>query len=165
MNIFNIDFAQLLFRIKLVSFSLSLIFGGLAVYFIVQFRKLVSLKIQRTRLSLKAMEKAHGGASQSKWEEILSHVDSAKEGEWKFAVIEADKLVDDLLRSAGYPGETMGERLMSIEKGQFLGLEGLWEAHKIRNKLVHDANYFLRQAEARRAIAFYENILKELGAV
>ncbi len=133
--------------------------------FIVKFQKLVGLKIQLAKLALRSAEPAYGGASQSRWEEILRHVDSAKEAEWKFAIIEADKLVDDLLKSAGYLGDTMGERLMSIEKGQMANLDGLWEAHKIRNKLVHDVNYFLRQAEARKAIQLYENILRELGAV
>lgn len=165
MDILNINFDQLLFRLKIISFFLCLLFGGLAVYFIMQFQKLVGLKSQMMRLAQRNTESASGGASQTRWEEILDHVNSAKEGEWKFAIIEADKLVDDLLKSSGYPGETMGERLMSIEKGQLLGLEGLWEAHKIRNKLAHDSNYFLRQAEARRAIQLYENVLKELSAV
>ena len=162
---FNIDFELIFFRIKFISATLSFIFGGLAVFFIVRLQQLVGIKIQMARLALHSHEPAYGGASQSRWEEILRHVDSAKEAEWKFAIIEADKFVDDLLKSAGYLGDSMGERLMSIEKGQIANLDGLWEAHKIRNKLVHDINYFLRQAEARKAIQLYENVLRELGVV
>ena len=162
---FNIDFDLILFRIKLVSATLSFIFGGLVVFFIIKFQQLVGIKVQLAKLALRSQEPAYGGASQSRWEEILRHVDSAKEAEWKFAIVEADKLVDDLLKSSGYIGDTMGDRLMNIEKGQIATLEGLWEAHKIRNKLVHDVNYFLRQAEARRAVQLYENTLRELGAV
>lgn len=162
MQLFNIDFAELFFRIKLTSAILSMVFGAVAVYFIVQFQKLVGLKVQMAKLALRVPESASGGAGQSKWEEVLRHLDSNREAEWKFAIIEADKLVDDLLKSAGYLGDTMGERLMNIEKGQFLSLEGLWEAHKIRNKLVHDTNYFLRYAEARRAVGQYENALREI---
>lgn len=161
---FNTDFEQLLARVKLISAIFSFLFLVLGVYFVVEFQKLVGLKVQKSKLALRILEAASGGASQSKWEEILSHIGSSKEAEWKFAVIEADKLIDDLLKSAGYPGETMGERLMSIEKGQILNLEGLWEAHKIRNKLAHDVNYFLRYSEARRAIQVYEAVLRELGA-
>ena len=161
---FNINFELIIYKIKLASAILSFIFGGLAIFFIVKFQKLIGIKVQLAKLALRSKEPAYGGASQSRWEEILSHVDSAKEAEWKFAIIEADKLVDDLLKHAGYLGDTMGERLMNIEKGQIANLDGLWEAHKIRNKLVHDVNYFLRQAEARKAIQLYENILKELGA-
>lgn len=162
---FNIDFSELFFRVKLVSGILSVIFFGLAVYFIVLFQKLVGIKVQMAKLALRAPEAASGGAGQSRWEEILRHVDSAKEAEWKFAIIEADKLLEDTLKQAGYPGDSMGERLLSIEKGQLLSLDGLWEAHKVRNKLVHDMNYFLRQAEARKVIQLYEDTLRELSAL
>ena len=165
MNLFNIDLDLILFRLKLTSAIFSFIFGFGAVYFIVQFQKLVGLKIQMMKALLKAPESASGGAVQSRWEEIIRHLESSREAEWKFSIIEADKMVDDLLKQAGYPGETMGERLMNIEKGQLLSLQGLWEGHKIRNKLAHDTNYFLRYAEARQAIKFYEEALKELQAL
>lgn len=106
-----------------------------------------------------------GGALNARWQEILSHIESTNEAEWKFAVIEADKLVDDLLKSSGFQGDTMGERLMNTDKTQIVTLDGLWDAHKTRNRLVHDSNYFLRYAEAKRAITLYENTLKELGAL
>jgi len=115
--------------------------------------------------ALNPPEPAYGGALQSKWEEIKHHAESVKEAEWKLSIIEADNLVNDILKSAGYPGDTMGERLTNINKGQLLSLDGLWEAHKIRNKLAHDTNYFLRYAEARRAIVLYEAALKELNAL
>lgn len=100
----------------------------------------------------------------ARWEEVLKHITSTREAEWKFAVIEADKAVDDILKNS-YPGETMGERLLNIGKGQLETLDGLWEAHKIRNRLVHDANYFLRYAEAKRAVLLFERTLKELQAI
>ena len=162
---FNIDFAEILFRIKIVSFILSAIFGSLAVYFIVQFQKLVGIKVEKARALLKSAESASGGAVPSKWEEVMRHIGSEREAEWKFAIIEADKLVNDILKTAGYPGDTMGDRLMSIEKGHLLSLEGLWEAHRVRNKIAHDTNLFLRYSEARRAIELYKIALKELQAI
>ena len=106
-------------------------------------------------------EPSEGGPVQNRWNEILSHIDSVREGEWKFAIIEADKLVDDQLKNF-FPGETMGERLMNIDKTNLLTIDGLWEAHKVRNRLAHDTNYFLRHAEAVRSIRLYEATLKEL---
>ncbi|HZZ99528.1 MAG TPA: hypothetical protein VFK07_02350 [Candidatus Paceibacterota bacterium] len=106
-------------------------------------------------------EPSEGGPVQNRWNEISSHIDSPREGEWKFAVIEADKVVDDQLKTR-FPGETMGERLMNIDKTKLLTIDGLWEAHKIRNRLAHDTDYFLRHAEAVRAIHLYEATLKEL---
>lgn len=101
----------------------------------------------------------------SRWEEIQKHLNSVKEAEWKFAVIEADSLVDSILKTNGYPGDTMGERLKNIEKTQLVSIDDLWEAHKIRNRLAHDPGYFLRYGEAKRAIQLYEKVLKELNAL
>ena len=144
---------------------LSIIFGALAAFLIIQFQKLIRQKVELMKSLLNTPKPASGGGVISKWEEITRHFESVKEAEWKFAIIEADKLVDDLLKQGGYPGDTMGERLMNIEQGQLLSLQGLWEAHKIRNKLAHDTNYFLRYAEARQAIKLYEEALKELQAI
>ena len=159
------DLSEILFRLKLASALASLVFLGLAVYFIIQLRKLIAIKIKLALDSLKKHEPAAGGAIESIWGEILRHADSAKEAEWKFAIIEADKLVDDILKKGGYPGDSMGERLTNIQKEQLLSLDGLWTAHKIRNKLAHDSAYFLRYAEARQAIKFYEEALRELNAI
>jgi hypothetical protein len=101
----------------------------------------------------------------ARWDEIEKHINSTREAEWKFAVIEADKLVEELLKVAGFPGDTMGDRLMNIQPGQLTTLQNLWEAHKIRNRLVHDTNYFLRYTEAKRAVGLYEKTLKELQAI
>lgn len=161
----NNGLAQLILQVKTIALYLSVVLAALAVYFIIQFQKLVKQKLEVMKSLLHIPETASGGGVISRWGEIVRHFESIKEAEWKFAIIEADKLVDDLLKQAGYLGDTMGERLMNIEQGQLLSLQGLWEAHKVRNKLAHDTNYFLRYAEARQAIKFYEEALKELGII
>ncbi|MEK9158268.1 MAG: hypothetical protein AAB638_03785 [Patescibacteria group bacterium] len=111
-------------------------------------------------------EVAVGGPLQAQWNDIMLHIESTREGEWKFAIIEADSVVDSVLKNY-FPGDTMGERLKSIDrdKTKLLSIDGLWEAHMIRNKLSHEPNYFLRHAEALRAIRYFEATLKELGAI
>ncbi len=104
-------------------------------------------------------------AYDARWAEIKRHVNSFTEAEWKLAVIEADKFVDDALKTGGYPGETMGERLMLIEPGQFLNLQNLWDAHKLRNLLVHDPKYQLTHRQAILAVEAFEAVLRELGAL
>jgi hypothetical protein len=66
------------------------------------------------------------------WEEI--------EGmEPKMAIIEADKVVDVVLKKAGVPGETMAERLRKVQKHVQRSIySGMWDAHKVRNQLVHE---------------------------
>jgi hypothetical protein len=108
---------------------------------------------------------APGGWLAARWGEITRHMESAKEAEWRFAIIEADKMVEEVLKRAGYPGNSLGERLMNMEPGQLETLDGLWYAHKIRNRIAHDMSYFLRYTEAKQVIGFFEATLREFRAV
>ncbi len=99
------------------------------------------------------------------WEQIYKLANSPREAEWKLSIIEADKLADDILQQLGYPGETMGERLMLIKPDQLSTLQDLWDAHKLRNLLVHDINYKVKHEQVLAAINAFERVLRELGAV
>lgn len=105
------------------------------------------------------------GALTGRWNEVVGHLDSARETDWKLAVIEADKLVDTALGRAGFSGDTFGDRLSNIQPGSLLSLDGLWWAHKVRNRLAHEMDYFLRYTEARQAIAYYGAALSELRLI
>lgn len=162
--------AEFINFIKLVAYIATIILVALVVWVKVKFVNLAKNKAAQQAPEIgpeqnSSAQSTSGGALTARWQEIINHIGSPREGEWKFAVIEADKLMDDTLKSAGYIGDTMGERLMGIEQGQIQTLDGLWDAHKTRNHLVHDANYFLRYSEAKRVIQLYEETLKELGAL
>lgn len=95
------------------------------------------------------------------WAKIRERLEHMSEAEWKIAVIEADNLVDDLLRRMGYAGTSMGERLKSITPSQVQTLDAIWEAHKVRNRIVHDPEARLLHKEARGAIGNFELFLRE----
>jgi hypothetical protein len=97
------------------------------------------------------------------WQMVKRNVQSMQDSEWKVAVISADKLVDEVLRVKGYQGESMGERLMSIDPNRFMSLQGVWDAHKLRNQIVHDIQANVDHSQAMAAVDAYENFLKELG--
>ena len=171
---FNLDllFGQFSDPITAGIFSSLKTLGGLLsliLFSLFVFNFIRTDKFLRTRANLLKTivppEAAKESPLGSRWDEIQKHLNSTKEAEWKFAVIEADSLVDYILKSSGYPGDTMGERLKNIDKSQIVTLDYLWEAHKIRNRLAHDMNYFLRYGEAKRAIQLYEKTLKELQAL
>lgn len=105
------------------------------------------------------------GVLRERWGAIVAHLDSVRETDWKNAVMEADKLVDDSLARAGFPGATFGDRLSNIQPGTLLSLDGVWWAHKIRNRLAHEVDYFLRYTEARQAVGYYEAALAELNLI
>jgi len=157
-------FTHLLGTIKTTASILAIIFGAILVIIIIKMGSLIKEEAAELKAEFTPPEEATS-AYDNRWQEIKNHVNSFKESEWKFAVIEADKLVDDALKSAGFAGESMGERLMLIKPGQLLNLQYLWDAHKLRNLLVHDANYQITHQQAIWAIEAFENVLRELEAL
>lgn len=79
----------------------------------------------------------------------------------KLSVIEADKLLDGVLRSMIIPGETMGERLKSAAY-KYKDINQVWNAHKLRNQLVHDSAFEITVPQAKRALKDFEAALKTL---
>ncbi|MBI5045978.1 MAG: hypothetical protein HZC14_03205 [Candidatus Niyogibacteria bacterium] len=99
----------------------------------------------------------------SRWANVKKRLDSDNVSDWKFAILEADGILDDIMKKIGYRGETLGERLMRIEPSDFDSLQEVWAAHKVRNRIAHEAaTYQISKTEAEQVIAYYEKGLKEL---
>ncbi len=79
------------------------------------------------------------------------------------AVINGDKLLDQALKARGFKGETMGERLKSATS-QLRHRNAVWEAHKLRNRIVHE-EVRLTRTDARRALAAFKTALRDVGAI
>jgi hypothetical protein len=95
------------------------------------------------------------------WERVQNHVNSQNANDWKLAILEADVMLDEMLRAAGFSGDTLGERLKNIESGDFANLQKAWEAHKIRNLIAHEGDFQISQREARRIINLYRDCFEE----
>lgn len=158
------DFANLVASLKTISAILTIVFGAIVAVIMIKMGGLIKEEITELKAELNPPKEAVTPYD-NRWQEIKNHVNSFKESEWKLAVIEADKLVDDVLKTAGFPGESMGERLMLIKPDQLLNLQYLWDAHKLRNLLVHDPNYQMTHRQAIWAVEAFENVLRELEAL
>lgn len=80
------------------------------------------------------------------------------------AVIKADTLLEEALRSAGIKGGTTGERLNNAA-GFLRDINGTWAAHKLRNRVVHEATAEPTAMECQRALRQFKKALKDLGAL
>jgi len=99
------------------------------------------------------------------WAKITRRLDAGLESEYKLAIIEADSVLDDILKKMGFAGETLGERLEKLSSASLSNIEEIREAHKTRNNIVHDPNYRLSLDEARKLISTYEKALVDLQAL
>lgn len=82
----------------------------------------------------------------------------------RLALIEADKLLDQALKDRQLGGDTMKDRLVSAEK-HFRHPEDVWQAHKLRNRLVHEVDFKLpKPAVIKANLAYFRQALDDLGA-
>lgn len=101
---------------------------------------------------------------QSEWLKIMNACEVNETHSLAMAVIGADKLVDRAMQELNIPGKTMGDRLKSAPK-RFSDINGLWAAHKLRNKLAHEVNFQVDKRTVAQAIASFKRALKDLGAI
>jgi len=101
-----------------------------------------------------------------RWEKITTHVNSENPSDWRLAIIEADIMLGELLDAQGYHGDTIGDKLKSIEKSDFTTLDAAWEAHKVRNRIAHSgSDFILTQREARRIVSLFEAVFREFEVI
>jgi hypothetical protein len=99
----------------------------------------------------------------ARWREIEAKADDALPDAAKLAIIEADKFVDDLLKKMGLPGEHMADRLDNLADNEMRSIQKLWDAHRLRNNIVHTPGFKVSSQEARKAMEGYRAFLEELG--
>lgn len=124
---------------------------GYAKYYVSRFEEVALKRNLNKRRSIRG------------WQEIKRHQFAGDENSLKIALIEADKLLDEALRLAGYSGETLGERLKKITEVEMPDIQLIWEAHKLRNKLAHETNFHLSREIGEKALSIYEKTFKDLG--
>lgn len=97
-----------------------------------------------------------------KWNKMILVIKSGDERDLRLAIIEADSLIDEILKDHGHLGNDMGERMKSIHSSEFENLDDLWMAHKTRNRLVHESGYKISKEEAKKIIAIYHKCMENL---
>lgn len=97
------------------------------------------------------------------WRKIQKNFFAGDDNSLKLAILEADKTLDEALRLAGFRGDTLGDRLQKIDASQLANIQEIWEAHKLRNRLVHEQDFKLNRDTAERALAIYKQTFESLG--
>lgn len=126
-----------------------------------QLERAKALKLKVKKAEEKKVER-DAVTENRKWLKILDHVSSDNPSDWRLSILEADILLAELLEKMGYHGESIGEKLKSVERSDFETIDLAWEAHKVRNLIAHEgSNFPLSQREAKRVIGLFEEVFKE----
>ena len=99
------------------------------------------------------------------WQDIRKKMESNNETDYKVAVIEADAFIDDLISRMGYSGDNFGERLANIPTNHIVNIEGMKQAHEVRNRIIHDENFAVSKEDAERVLGQFEELLKSYQVI
>ena len=131
-------------------FSAILIFGGLLF-------AIISL----TKNSPRTLDQ---DKYRSRWMAIESRLKRDDENSYTVCILEADKLLDQSLRDRGLSGKTMAERMKQCQ-GKWTNGNGVWAAHKLRNRIAHETDVKVDYDRARQALIAFKQGLKDIGAI
>ncbi len=149
-----------IFGIKWLGGLLILIFGSLVVLVIIKLQLIDKLlKTVGNFLLTNAFPKRRLNKS---WQKILLRLNKNDEANLRLALMEADNLFDDLLKQMRLPGESMADRLKYLSSSQISNIDEIWQAHKLRNIIVHNSEYPITRNEIESGVRAYEKALKEL---
>lgn len=99
---------------------------------------------------------------QTRWKEVQKMC--AKKSDWALAITDADKLLDEALKKRRIGGKSMGERMVKAQR-LFSDNDGVWFAHKLRNKVESDPEAKLSENDVKSALVAFRQALKDLGAL
>ena len=157
-NFFNVDFSQELLALKIFGYLLSLFFIFLIILLL---RRADAFWWVRERYyaaeSVKGEEQLN-----KKWQKILGRLERGDDANLKLAVIEADNIFADILKRMSLPGENFEEQLSQFERHELKSVDLVWEAHRLRDFIVHQPKVPISRDQAQTAIQYYETALKEL---
>jgi DNA polymerase III delta prime subunit len=158
------ELAQFISVLKIVSVALSIFLLFAVVVLIIKLRKGIEKSVEMAAESMFFPDSFKEKMSKD-WQSVLDKLKVEDENSYKLAIIEADKILDDILKRIGYQGEDMGERLKQINRDQMGNIDEVWQAHKLRNQIVHQPNFRLNRGQTKRAIEAYQRALENLEAL
>ena len=101
-----------------------------------------------------------------RWHYILTLIESPNDSDWRVAIIEADSMMEEILKEKGLSGETVSELLEGAKESGYRSIQDAWDAHLVRNQIAHEGSDFsLSQVEGRRVIKMFQNFFEELRII
>lgn len=136
---------------KIIFIVISLIFFIFIIYFSLKTSYLRSLLIEDMENSLAWKDYGHSKVLK-KWKKIKKRLKKDNHLEHKLAVVEAAKLLEDILKKMGENEISLADKLKELE------------IHNIYQEIAENPDYKLNKKEAEEVINILEKSLKELEA-
>jgi len=97
------------------------------------------------------------------WEQIRKRVLSSAQQDWKLAVLEADKILNEILKMAGYLGTDLSKKLEILTKENLSNLDEIKKAHFLSGQIMKDPSMELKKEDAIIALKSFKKAFIELN--
>lgn len=95
------------------------------------------------------------------WDQVELTIKEGKASAYKMAVLEADKILNNILTLKGIPGATTQERALKI-KEKFSSLTGLMRAFVLKEKILDHLSYSITSVEINDALDSYRQAIVDI---
>ncbi|MBC7546389.1 hypothetical protein H7171_01440 [Candidatus Saccharibacteria bacterium] len=106
--------------------------------------------------------KLNSDAYTARWQAIQKNCANKKT--WTVAVVEADSLLDEVLKRRKYKGKTAGERLVKAQH-DLKNNESVWFGHKLCNRIKQENLKKISKHDTLESLSGFRQALKDLGAL
>lgn len=95
-----------------------------------------------------------------RWDRIKKRTERRDVSQYKVAILEADKFIDEVVGAMGIRGKDLGEKLANVHPGHFDNLEELKAAHQVRNRVLHEAGFDPDEQTTKKIIAIFDHLIR-----
>lgn len=97
------------------------------------------------------------------WNNVVKRMQTNEMANWKLAIMEADRVLDEVLKVSGFRAATVDERFKQLGPEMFTNLAELQEAHHVRNRVVQEPDFIISKDDALKVLRVYKKSFQEAG--
>lgn len=162
-NYFAPFFEKNLVWLEIFSVILSALFLGGIIYVIFKTNYLEIKKEQL--LDILGQGYVSKRRSLKGWRQIQARLQASEQNQWKLAILEADHMLNEILKMSGYLGKDLEDKLELITPAQLSNVEEVQKAHQVRGKIAQDPAFAISREEALEVIEVYKKSFVELNLI
>jgi hypothetical protein len=153
--------------VVVMSFPISLFFLIGIIYVVEQLKVIKKKEAQKYDVKVEPAFMDVQGAETAthdftmRWKRLLDLMNSPNVNDWKQAIIQADMMLEEMLKGLGYQGEGIGEMLKRVEPGEMKSLQTAWKAHIMRNSIAHQPGFVLDHHAAVQTMHQFREVFEE----
>ncbi len=100
------------------------------------------------------------------WRKVLKRLQTRNPEQMKKAIVDADKIFDEIAKISGYGGHkapTVDERVEKFTEEQLPNLKKVMEAHNLCKQIKDNPDFEISYDEARNALKAYQKAFRDFG--